>query len=278
MISPSSPDLATSSGDAAPSLHHAHHLVDAGAARGAGLVRRVLVDGEGVDFRRAVVIDEQLRLERRRKLLQQPVGHRRAGEADLAHRRDVGLPEALVMHQIVIERRHQIEIADPLLLDQFQRARHLEARQAHERAADERHRQAASAPPWCDRAASRRACARPSGRGSAPHGRALRHVPRAAAAARPWVLPWCPTYRASPTRPRHPRAAAPRRRPRPPASRRWCRRRARPRFPRRFLASRLPPSKPSRRPPTPPHRPAPSPRHSPGNSPVRPRWSASSAA
>ena len=67
--------------------HHAHQLVDAGAAGRAGLGRRVLVDGEGVDFRRAVVIDEQLGLERRLQLLQQPVGHRRAGEAELAHRR-----------------------------------------------------------------------------------------------------------------------------------------------------------------------------------------------
>ena len=45
------------------------------------------------------------------------------------------------MHEVVVERRHQIEIADLLLLDQFQRACHFEARQAHERAADERHRQ-----------------------------------------------------------------------------------------------------------------------------------------
>ena len=67
-------------------LHHTHHLIDAGAACRTRLVRCVLVDGEGVDFRRAVVIDEQLRLERRGKLLEQPVGHRGAGEADLAHR------------------------------------------------------------------------------------------------------------------------------------------------------------------------------------------------
>ena len=31
--------------------HHAHHLVDAGAAGRARFLRRVLVDGEGVDFR-----------------------------------------------------------------------------------------------------------------------------------------------------------------------------------------------------------------------------------
>ena len=78
--------------------HHPHHLVDAGAAGRAGLLRRVLVDGEGVDFRRAVVVDEQLGLERRLQLLEQPVGHRCAGKAELAHRADVGPLEALVMH------------------------------------------------------------------------------------------------------------------------------------------------------------------------------------
>ena len=71
--------------------HHAHHLVDAGAAGRAGLCRRVLVDGEGVDLRRAVMIDEQVRLERRLQFLEQAVGHRRAGKAELAHRGDVGL-------------------------------------------------------------------------------------------------------------------------------------------------------------------------------------------
>ena len=45
-------------------LDHAHHLVDAGAAGRAGLCRRVLVDGEGIDLRRAVMIDEQIGLER----------------------------------------------------------------------------------------------------------------------------------------------------------------------------------------------------------------------
>ena len=45
---------------------HLDLLIDAGLAGRARLGRRVLVDGEGVDFRAAVVIDEQLGLERRR--------------------------------------------------------------------------------------------------------------------------------------------------------------------------------------------------------------------
>ena len=43
------------------------------------------------------------------------------------------------MHQVVIERRHQIEIGDLLGFDQLQRPHHIEARQADERAADQRH-------------------------------------------------------------------------------------------------------------------------------------------
>ena len=46
------------------------------------------------------------------QLLEQTVGHRRAGKAELAHRRDIGLRETRVVQQVVIERRHQIEIAD----------------------------------------------------------------------------------------------------------------------------------------------------------------------
>ena len=38
--------------------HHAHHLVDARAAGRAGFCWRILVDGEGIDFRGAIVIDE----------------------------------------------------------------------------------------------------------------------------------------------------------------------------------------------------------------------------
>ena len=78
------------------------------------------------------MIDEQLGLERRLQLLEQPVGHRGAGKAELAHRADVGPLEPLVMHEVVVERRHQIEIGDLLGFDQLQRLRHVESRQADE--------------------------------------------------------------------------------------------------------------------------------------------------
>ena len=101
-------------------LHHPHHLVDAGAAGGAGLCRRVLVDGEGVDLRGAVVVDEQLRLERRLQLLEQTVGHRarRQSRACAPSSRRSRL-KARMMHQVVIERRHQIEVGDLLGRDQL---------------------------------------------------------------------------------------------------------------------------------------------------------------
>ena len=43
------------------------------------------------------------------------------------------------MHEVVIERRHQIKIGDLFGFDQLQRPHHVEARQADERAADQRH-------------------------------------------------------------------------------------------------------------------------------------------
>ena len=139
MISPSSPAARGLVGRGRAEPRDPDHLVDAGAAGRARLCRRVLVDGEGVDFGRAVMIDEQLRLERRRQLLEQAVGHRRAGKAELAHRREVGRREPLMAHEVVVERRHQVEVADLLGGDQLERARGLEARQAHEGAADQRH-------------------------------------------------------------------------------------------------------------------------------------------
>jgi hypothetical protein len=86
------------------------------------------------------VIDEQVGLERGLQRLEQAVGHRRTGEAELAHGADVRRLEALVMKEIVIERRHQIEIADLLGGDQVERGADVKARQADERAADQRHR------------------------------------------------------------------------------------------------------------------------------------------
>ena len=120
---------------------HADQLVDAGAPGGAGLGGGVLLDGEGVDLGAAVMVDEQVGAKRRVELLEQRVGHRRAGEAELAHRADVGAGKQRMMHEIVVQRRHQIEIGDPLGGDQLQRARGIELRQADERAADQRHRQ-----------------------------------------------------------------------------------------------------------------------------------------
>src|SRR5215471_13466670 len=121
--------------------HHAHHLVDARATGRARLRRRILVDGEGVDFGRAVVIDEQLRLEGGAEALEQAVRHRRPREAELAHRAHIRRREPLVVQQVMIERRHEVEVGDALGRDQFERARNVETRQADEGAADQRHGQ-----------------------------------------------------------------------------------------------------------------------------------------
>ncbi len=85
------------------------------------------------------MIDEELGLERRLQFPEQAVGHRRTGEAELAHRADVAFFEQRVMNEIVIQRRYQIKIADPLGGDQLERRCDLEAAQADEGAADERH-------------------------------------------------------------------------------------------------------------------------------------------
>ena len=116
-------------------------LVQPRLAGRARLCRGVLIDGKGVDLRAAVMIDEQVWLERLVQLLQQAIGHRGAGETELAHAGDVGPGKRLVMDEVVIERRHQIKIGDLFLLDQRQRLAAVIARQADERAADQRHRQ-----------------------------------------------------------------------------------------------------------------------------------------
>src|SRR5262252_8156480 len=121
--------------------HHAHHLVDACAAGRAGFRRRILLDGEGVDFGRAVVIDEQLRPEGGAQALEQAVRHGRAREAELAHRAHIRRREPLVVQQVMIERWNEVEVGDALGRDQFERARNLETRQADEGAADQRHGQ-----------------------------------------------------------------------------------------------------------------------------------------
>ena len=90
------------------------------------------------------MIDEQLGPERRRERLQQAVGHRRAGEAELAHRADVARGEQRVMHQVVIERRHEIEIGHPFGRDRSQRP------------ATSKRRRHMNAPPTSDMASSER--------------------------------------------------------------------------------------------------------------------------
>ena len=134
-------------------LDHADALIDAGAPRRAGFFRRILVDGEGVDFRRAVMVDEQIGLEGGDEFFQQAVGHRRAGEAELAHGSHIGLGEKLIVNEVVIERRHQIKVGDPLGRDEGERAsppRSAAGRRRRRRSATWR---GASARPWCDRAA-----------------------------------------------------------------------------------------------------------------------------
>ena len=85
------------------------------------------------------MVDEQIGLEGGGEFFQQSVGHRRAGEAELAHGSHIGLGEKLIVNEVVIERRHQIKVGDPLGRDEGERVPHLEARQADEGAADQRH-------------------------------------------------------------------------------------------------------------------------------------------
>ena len=126
-------------GIARADLYHADALVDAGLARRAGLGSGVLIDGEGVDLRRAVMVNEEFGPEGVGDPAQQPLGHRRAGETQFAHRGDIGTCESRTPQQVVIERRHQVEGGDPLGLDQAERALRLEARLADEGAAHRRH-------------------------------------------------------------------------------------------------------------------------------------------
>jgi len=64
-------------------------LVDARLAGRPGFGDRVLFDGESVDFRTTIVIDEKFGLERLVQLFEQAFGHRRPSEAKLADARDV---------------------------------------------------------------------------------------------------------------------------------------------------------------------------------------------
>jgi len=104
MICPSSPGFASASGalfsPAASSFTTRMRVLKPGASGTAGLGRRQLVDGEGVNLRRAIVIDEQLRPERVGKALEQRVVHRRAGKAYALYRghSDLQSPRARAGH------------------------------------------------------------------------------------------------------------------------------------------------------------------------------------
>jgi hypothetical protein len=116
-------------------------LIEPGLAGRAGLFCGARFDREGVDLRRTVMVDKQFRAERHIDPLQQPVRHRRAGKADLPDRAGVHRSEIRMADQVVVEGRHEIEIADPLARDQPQRRTGLEARQADEGPVYKGHRQ-----------------------------------------------------------------------------------------------------------------------------------------
>ena len=142
------------------------------------------------------MIDEERRREARDDAPQQPVRHRRAGEAELAAAREIGARESVVRQQIVIERRHEIEVRHPLARDEVERLAGIEAALAHEAAIDERHGE--------ERAHAHRVIERHDAeRALAPRVeilRDMRDAPRRArrggGAARPWAARSCPRCRA----------------------------------------------------------------------------------
>ena len=104
-----------------------------------GLARWSRRDGEGVDLGRAVVVDEDLRLERRGDALGEGGRHRGAGIGDAAHRRDVVLGERGVGDEVVEERRGEVERRDPLPFDQGERGLGRPLGLGDVAAADQRH-------------------------------------------------------------------------------------------------------------------------------------------
>ena len=73
--------------------------------------------------------------------LQQAVGHRGAGEAQLADRAHPRAREGRMREQVVIERRRKIERGHALRLDQVERGARIEARLADEHSVHQRGRQ-----------------------------------------------------------------------------------------------------------------------------------------
>ena len=112
--------------------------VECGAAGAAGFRALVALDRERVDLRRAVVVHEDLGLERLGDALHERARHRRARVRDRAHRRRVEVAEARVVDEVVEEGGGEVERVDALALDQLQRLLGIPRRLRDEAAADDR--------------------------------------------------------------------------------------------------------------------------------------------
>jgi len=86
------------------------------------------------------VIDEQIRLECRIQLLQQTIGHRRTGKAELSDARGIGRFKVRVVNQIVVKRRNQVKVGDFFRLDDREGLPRIVTWQTDKAAADQRHR------------------------------------------------------------------------------------------------------------------------------------------
>ena len=139
MICPSCAGAARSSGPAASSVSHTDALIESRAARGARFGGGVLLDREGVDLGRPVVVHEQVWPEPLVQPLQQSVVHGGAGESDRAHGAEIAAGAVGMPEQVVVQRGHEVEGREALRGDRPQRRAGVELRQAHEAAVDERH-------------------------------------------------------------------------------------------------------------------------------------------
>src|SRR5262249_40353185 len=92
----------------------------------------VLVDREGVNLGRAIVINKQIGFECGLQRFQQSIGHRSSSKSELAYGANVSGSESPVVNEVVIERRYEIEVSDLLCSNKIERSRGVEARQAHE--------------------------------------------------------------------------------------------------------------------------------------------------
>ena len=113
--------------------------MQAGPPRAAGLRAHVRKNRERVDLRRAVVVDEDVGPERLRARLGERHEHRRARVGELPHGGDVRLGELPRVHQLVEERRDQVERGQALAGDERERAGRRPVGLAHEAAVDGRH-------------------------------------------------------------------------------------------------------------------------------------------